>query len=183
MGQLPRTNTKKQNRWADDRNGSRGLFISNGSRNMKKAFAAFLIALVCLSVLGAHVWNTWGEVDSVPASSSDDKELFEYSLFLESFVFMLSAAYFVGPRIYRVFKEEEAAIQFEGEKRRVSRTVHTYSAVCVVLRRIALDPQMSVPRSETIVAIALICAPAVWMFIKTRYGARRKEAYPPARAN
>jgi hypothetical protein len=143
---------------------------------MKKAFAAFLIALVCLSVLGAHAWKTWGEVDRLPATSHSDKELFEYSLFLESFAFMLAAAYFIGPRLYRVFKEEAAAVQFEGEEQRVSRLVHIYSAICVALRRIALDPQMSVPRSETIIAIALICTPAVWNFIKTKYGARRKKA-------
>jgi hypothetical protein len=138
---------------------------------MKKAFAAFLIAVVCLSVLGAHAWRTWGEVDSLPAGAHSDKELFEYSLFLESFAFMLSAAYLAGPRIYRLFGEADAAARFEGQKQKVSRAVHIYSALCVVLRRISLDPQMSVPRSETIVAITLICIPLIFSLFKKSSGA------------
>ncbi|HYC70724.1 MAG TPA: hypothetical protein VEB66_05925 [Opitutaceae bacterium] len=143
---------------------------------MKKALAASLIALVCLAVLGVHAGKTWGQTDLLPGVSHSDRELFEYSLFLESFAFMLSAAYFAGPRLYRLFREEAAAIQFEGEKARVSRTVHAYSALCVVVRRIALDPSMGVPTSETAVAIALICAPALGSLLRRAYRARPEQA-------
>ena len=138
---------------------------------MKKAFSAFLIAIVCLSVVALHAWQTWGEVDSLHGGSHDDREMFEYSLFLESFAFMISAAYFLGPKIYRLFKEENAAIQFEGQKQVISRLVHMYSGICVVLRRLILDPKIGVPFSETIIVILLICTPSAYSFFKAKYEA------------
>jgi len=143
---------------------------------MKKAFAAFLIAVVCLGVIAVHACRTWGKVDSLHGGSHDDKELFEYSLFLESFVFMISAAYFSGPKIYRFFKEEKAAIQFEGQKQMISRLVHIYSALCVVLRRLILDPKIGVSLSETITVIFLICTPPAYSYIKTKYEAYKNGA-------
>jgi hypothetical protein len=127
---------------------------------MKKAFAASLIGIVCLAVLGLHAWRTWSDVDHLPIdTSSDDRDLFQYSLFVESFVFMTSFAYFAGPPIYRFFKENDAAKRFEGEKRGVSKLVHTYSAILVIVRRLALDHQMGIPKTQTIFAITLICFP------------------------
>jgi hypothetical protein len=144
---------------------------------MKKTIAASLIAVLCFAVIATHAWQTWGDTDLLgPGVTQKDRELFEYSLFLESFAFMLSAAYWAGPRIYRLFKEEAAALRFEGEKEKISRTVHIYSALCVVLRRIALDPQMGVSRSETIIAIALICSPAIWAIARRILSAKAKTA-------
>ena len=147
---------------------------------MKKAFAAFLIAVVSLTFLGAHAWRTWGAVDSLPWTAYSDREIFEYSLFLESFAFMLSAAYFAGPRLYRISGEEEAAIKFSGEKEKVSKMVHIYSAACVVIRRLSLDPKIGVPISETIIAILLICAPLIWITFKSVFTTelRKKGAQP-----
>jgi hypothetical protein len=135
---------------------------------MKKAIAALLIATIALAVLAAHAWYTWGAADALAGVGHDDTELFQYSLFLESFVFMVSASYFVGPKIYRMFREEDAALKFEGEKEKVSRLVHIYAAVCVILRRIALDPKLGVPISETVIAILLISIPPVWTILRGR---------------
>jgi len=135
-----------------------------------------MIALVCFAVIAAHAWWTWGEIDGLPNPSARDRDFFQYSLFLESFAFMVSAAYFFGPRIYRVFKEEKAALRFEGEERGISTTVEIYSAACVVLRRVGFDHRIGVPIAETITVIALICAPAIWEKVSRRYAPNRKGA-------
>ena len=155
------------------------LFFSLSERcKMKKAFAAFLIAIVCLAVIVSHAWLTCGETDMLGSGiTQKERELFEYSLFLESFAFMLSTAYWTGPRIYRVFREEAAALSFEGEKEKVSRTVHVYAAICVVFRRLTLDRKMGVGAFETAVAIALISAPAVWALVRKKVHAKKRIAY------
>jgi hypothetical protein len=143
---------------------------------MKKLFAALLIAVVCLSVLGLHAWKTWGEIDGLSLTRHSDREFFEYSLFLESFAFMVSAAYFAGPKIYRLFGEDVAALRFEGEKEGVSRLVHIYSAVGVVLRRLSFDYRAGVSPTETMIVISLISAPAVLAFVKRKHDSRPKSA-------
>lgn len=135
---------------------------------MKKTIAASLIAIIALAVLAAHAWYTWGAADVLTGAGRDDTELFQYSLFLESFVFMVSASYFVGPKIYRIFGEEDAALKFEGEKEKVSRLVHIYAAACVIMRRIALDPKAGVAISETAIAILLISIPPIWTVLQRR---------------
>jgi hypothetical protein len=143
---------------------------------MKKAFAAFLIGIICISVLCAHAWWTWGDIDSLHEGTLGDREFFEYSLFLESFAFMLSAAYFVGPKIYRFFGEADAAVRFEGEKRSISTTVNIYSAVGVILRRLSLDSKMAVPLPQTAIAISLICIPALLALVSKMNGKPWKNA-------
>lgn len=133
---------------------------------MKKAFAAFLIGVICLTVLAVHAWWTWDEASSLRIMG--DRDFFAYSLFLESFAFMVSAAYFVGPRIYRFFGEAEAAVKFAGEKERVSTTVHIYSAITVVVRRLWFDHQAGISFFETLVVVSLILAPAVLSLVRRR---------------
>jgi hypothetical protein len=143
---------------------------------LKKVAAATLIGLICITVLGVHAWWTWGEIDSLPGRSRSDREFFEYSLFLESFAFMISAAYFFGPKIYRFFGEPRAAARFEGEKQSVSKPVLAYSAAGVLIRRIGFDPQMGVPPIETVLAILGICIPPIVDYIRRRHDIRRKTA-------
>ena len=143
---------------------------------MRRSLAAIVIALICFAVIAAHAWWTWGEIDGLPSASAKDREFFQYSLFVESFAFMVSAAYFCGPRIYRLFREEKAAQRFEGEKKGVSNTVEIYSAAGVMLRRLSLDHRMGVPTAETVTVIALICAPAVWAILSKKYAPNKKPA-------
>ena len=139
---------------------------------MKKASAALLIGIICILVLGGHAFWTWGDIDSLSGASRSDREFFEYSLFLESFAFMISAAYFLGPKIYRLFGESRAAVRFEGEKQSMSKTVLTYSAIGVILRRISFDSRMAVPRIETVTAILVICIPPLVNFVRRRHDIR-----------
>ncbi len=141
---------------------------------MKKAFAAFLIGVICLAVLGAHAWKTWGETALPPAAPQSDREFVEYSLFLESFAFMVSAAYFFGPKIYRLFGEEAAAVKFAGERAGVSRVVHIYAAAAVILRRLWFDQRIGVSPIETLLVISVISTPVVLSFIGLKHGSQKK---------
>lgn len=109
-----------------------------------------------------HASLTWDEV--VISTNVQERrlhEFFEYTSFLESFVFMLSSVYFAGPRIYRLLREHVAAFRFEGEKRNTAKEVHFYAAAIVMIKRLLLDNKLAVPPVETVAAILIILTPVL----------------------
>ena len=131
-----------------------------------RAIAASLIGIIAMSILATHAWLTWNSVDQLPRDTTPkEREDFQYSLFLESFAFMVSGAYWFGPRIYRLFHDDQAAKLFEGQKAQVSILVNLYAAIMVIVRRGIFDQKMGVPGEETFLAILVICLPVLLTFI------------------
>lgn len=134
-----------------------------------------IIGGLFISTICLHGWLTWDALDSLPPDiSQSDRELFEYSLFLEAFAFAVMIVYFLGPRIYVFFGDQEAVLKFNEEERGLKRTVNVYVGMLVILRRLTVDRYAGVPPLETLVAIAIAAIPII--ILSCRYLAQRRRA-------
>ena len=127
-----------------------------------------------------HAFLTWGAIDMLPSAlSEEDREFFEFSLFLESFGVAAIVAFIIGPRVYRAVGEHVSAWAFYKQKNGILGLIDVWIGLAIILRRLSFDHIAGVNRTETIVVVAVASLP-VTRLIAAKLFNRKKNTEPVA---